>query len=426
MGVLPGLKATGRGVNVNLRELDGRTGTPLGSLWTTLVVAQVAVAVAVLPLAVYMTWQVVEMGIAGPEVAATEFVVGEVAMGDEASTRDASRIRGQQLALTARLEREPGVSAVTFASGVPGFAPGRLLRFTGAEGVRYVGADLGVGSLDVSLDLFAAYDAEMIAGRFFTTADLGAANAVIVNRAFVHEFLQPGHALGIRFRYVAPYERPGTAPEATYEIIGVVRDFPRFPPEPGSEGDPTIYHPAAAGEVHPLTLSVRFAGPVPSDFHDRFRTIGAEVDPTLQLRRVVPLADFYDQRRSVWRYLAWGVGSVTTSVLLLSAAGIYALTSFTVAQRTREIAIRAALGAAPQQLVFNMFGRVTAQLMIGLLIGSLLSAAVFQNTDFTLGRAATLTLVVAVVMSVVGLLAALGPARRGLRIQASEALRADT
>jgi ABC-type lipoprotein release transport system permease subunit len=49
-----------------------------------------------------------------------------------------------------------------------------------------------------------------------------------------------------------------------------------------------------------------------------------------------------------------------------------------------------------------------------------------QNTDFTLGRAATLTLVVAVVMSVVGLLAALGPARRGLRIQASEALRADT
>ena len=66
MGVLPGLKATGRRVNANLRDLDIRTGARLGPTWTTLVVAQVAVAVATLPLAVYMSWLVVQMGIAGP------------------------------------------------------------------------------------------------------------------------------------------------------------------------------------------------------------------------------------------------------------------------------------------------------------------------------------------------------------------------
>ena len=51
MGVLPGLKATGKGMSANLQELNGRAATRLGSLWTTLIVAQVAVAAAVLPAA---------------------------------------------------------------------------------------------------------------------------------------------------------------------------------------------------------------------------------------------------------------------------------------------------------------------------------------------------------------------------------------
>ena len=54
MGVLPGLKATGQRLSANLQELHGRTGTRLGSMWTTLIVAQVAVAVAILPAAVFL------------------------------------------------------------------------------------------------------------------------------------------------------------------------------------------------------------------------------------------------------------------------------------------------------------------------------------------------------------------------------------
>ena len=57
-------------------------------------------------------------------------------------------------------------------------------------------------------------------------------------------------------------------------------------------------------------LSVRVAGSIPAGFIERFREIGAEVDPALQLRRVVPLSTFYNDVRSVWRYLAWGIGLV--------------------------------------------------------------------------------------------------------------------
>ncbi len=129
--------------------------------------------------------------------------------------------------------------------------------------------------------------------------------------------------------------------------------------------------------------------------------------------------------RTPWRSLAWAIGLVTASVLLLSAAGIYALMSFTVAQRTREIGIRTALGAPPRRVLLSVFARALRQLVLGVLMGSLLSASVLVAIGLGLSRATPLLLTVAIVMLVVGLLATLGPARRSLRVQAVEALRAD-
>ena len=106
MGVLPGIKATGSHVNTSLRELNSRTGTRLGPVWTTLVVGQVAVAVAVLPMAVYLTSQVVRMETAGPGFAAEAFVVGTAVFSDEVGG-DRNRIRSRQLELVSRLEAEP-------------------------------------------------------------------------------------------------------------------------------------------------------------------------------------------------------------------------------------------------------------------------------------------------------------------------------
>ncbi len=282
-----------------------------------------------------------------------------------------------------------------------------------------------VSVLKVDPGMFRIYGIDLLAGRAFTAADLGAAKSVIVNRSFVEAFLEDRGPLGLRFRYAAarPLEL-GTLPQQQwFQIVGVIRDFPSFPPALGVEGEPTVYHPAAPGEIDSLVVSVRFDRGIPAGFIDRFREIGAEVDPALQLRRVVPLSDFYDQVRSFWRYLAWGIGSVTLSVLMLSAAGIYALMSFTVAQRTREIGIRAALGAHPRRLLLGIFGRVMRQLAVGVLVGSLLSGALLSSAGLGTQPAVSLLLAVATLMLTVGLLAAFGPARRSLRIQAIEALR---
>lgn len=99
--------------------------------------------------------------------------------------------------------------------------------------------------------------------------------------------------------------------------------------------------------------------------------------------------------------------------------------SFVIAQRTREIGIRSALGAQPRQLLLAIFGRATRQLAIGLVIGSLVSAAIFLSAGMAPGRATGLLVAVAGLMVIVASFAALGPARRGLRIQTVEALRVD-
>jgi putative ABC transport system permease protein len=276
-----------------------------------------------------------------------------------------------------------------------------------------------VASFSIDVALLMSYGVRLLAGRDFDARDAGSSTVVIVNRTFAEDVLggPPHAALGTRFRYATPQQ--------WLEIVGVVEDFPGFPRSPGSPTEPTMYQPAVPGDVHPAVVSLRFGGPIPSGIAERLRDIGAQVDPALQLRRVVPLSNFYEELRTVWRMVAWAAGIVTITVLLLSAAGMHALMSFTIAQRTHEIGIRSALGAEPRQLLLGVFGRAMRQLSIGLGAGSVISIATFSAAGVGLGRSTVLLATVAVVISIAGALAALGPARRTLRLPTVDALRVD-
>ena len=123
---------------------------------------------------------------------------------------------------------------------------------------------------------------------------------------------------------------------------------------------------------------------------------------------------------------AGGFDLVILSVLLLSTAGIFSLMSFDVTQRRREIGIRSALGANQRRVLAGVMARSVKQLGIGGMVSlSVLAAVPPMELDFGVGveRDMRLIIGVAVLMVTVGLLAAAGPVRRGLRIQPSEALR---
>jgi putative ABC transport system permease protein len=114
------------------------------------------------------------------------------------------------------------------------------------------------------------------------------------------------------------------------------------------------------------------------------------------------------------------------SVLVLSAAGLYALMSFTVAQRRREIGIRTALGARPGRLLASIFARALWQIGGGVAVGVTIALFLhrWMNIEVEGGwHIPGILPAAAIVILAIGLLSAAGPARRAIRVDPTEALR---
>jgi hypothetical protein len=159
----------------------------------------------------------------------------------------------------------------------------------------------------------------------------------------------------------------------------------------------------------------------PEAFAARLRAVAADVDPTIRLTDVQPLARVGGGEAAMnWTLtsVAWLVSSI---VLLLAATGIHSLMSFTVARRTREIGIRAALGAGPGRIVAGIFSRAFLQVGAGVLAGSGLAALLGLGST----REVLLLLAADATMLLAGMIACAVPLRRALRIDPTEALRAE-
>jgi hypothetical protein len=318
--------------------------------------------------------------------------------------------------LVRRVGAEPFVSAAGLLASIPGAEP--TARFdvestlSGLQEVQVSAGRIGTG-------YFELFGVPILGGRSFDASDIGPPRAAIVNNSFVREVLGGRAALGGRVRVAA---RGGTEAGPWLEIVGVVSDFPAAVVAPGRTMA-KVYLPVAAGQTGRIALRLRDGGSGGSAEH--LRRLAAELDPRLQVRDVRPLDDLMGGEQMELRLAAWGTGIVAFSVLLQSAAGLYALMSFAVAHRRREIGIRTALGANPRRILAGIFGRAFRQLVAGVVAGSAVAFAVNSLTDGELtGEVGVAILpIVAALMVTVGLLAAVGPARRGLRIQPIEALR---
>jgi len=422
-GLVPALQATGRLARLGAGALAGRTSVRLGATWTTLVIVQVAFSVGVLPLATELAWGTLRTGIVGPGFAAEEFVTARVAL-EEGGDLLGSR----QRELARRLLTDPGVVGVATALQPPGEEPWVFVDIEGRDPATEVSVINGrpPGFLarfnQVDPAFFDLYQVPGLGGRRFKEND--DADAVIVNRNFAETIAPGGNALGHRFRYV--HATDGEWPHALeadrwYEVVGVVGNLPV------TTDARVAYHAAAPGQIHPAHLQLRLRGD-PAGLAERLRTSAASVDPTLHVDEVRTLAEIYREHRFGDNLGAITIGAVTGSVLLLSAAGLYALMAFTVAQRRREIGIRSALGAQPGQLVASVFRRAFWQISAGSAAGML--AAYLAGRYVPIEQIGGLPIPgsvpgAAAFMLLVGVLAALGPARRGLRIDPTEALRSE-
>jgi ABC-type antimicrobial peptide transport system permease subunit len=157
--------------------------------------------------------------------------------------------------------------------------------------------------------------------------------------------------------------------------------------------------------------------------------MAADVDPGLSVRQALPLNDIVGLRDRTGLMLVGALGGVTLLVLALSAMGIFSLMSVSVSRRTREIGLRTALGANPRQVLVSVLMRAGILMASGAATGGALLVwivSVLGSTgDFAVDMAPFVPWlgVTSLVMLAAGVLAALGPARRALRINPTEALR---
>lgn len=159
----------------------------------------------------------------------------------------------------------------------------------------------------------------------------------------------------------------------------------------------------------------------------RVRELATAVDPTLRLADLQRVDQVTNEVQ--WVLLLWlRITLVLTAIaLLLSLAGIYAVLSFTVARRTREIGVRVALGASRLRVVAAIFRRPLLQVAIGVVAGGgLIAAGAFALAEQGLSLSQWAVLVVyAAFMLAVCLLACIVPTYRALRVEPTEALRAE-
>ena len=432
-GVLPALQATGRRIQSQLRQA-GSNRMGLGRAWTALIVMQVAIAVAALPAAVNMGWTEIRKAATRRTFNVTQFasasLVPEASSDEQAKAQHDVNVGARVMEIMERLKVEPAVAGATYASSLPN--RGNIIRVEGLPAP----IDNAAGHSVVSTGIHPSYtdliDARVLAGRTLDGRDLAeGATGVVVTESFVRTVLKGESALGRRIRHVDYRDdndaaSTAGAPEQWYEIVGVIADLQKNPFDPELVR-PSLYYAIAPGQLRAAGITVRFRGPVPAGFADRFRAIAAEVDPTLRLGTVRLLANADQQQQTAARLVGLAVGLVLLSTMLLSAAGIYAIMSFIVTQRRREIGIRTALGADTTQLLRSVFARAAGQIALGVITGVAVAAVIERITDGGLvaGRGIILLPAIALLTTMTGLLAAMGPARRGLRIQPTEALKSD-
>jgi predicted permease len=423
-GILPALHATRRRSGADLRQLGGSTGIRLGRMWNALIIVQVALAVAVLPAAIKIGLNETRTSLTRPNYPAEEFVGFAVATGNEANP-----LGHRLLELKRRLQAEARVAGVTFTASLPPRDRGRIeVEGVPAADVPTTTGFNRVATFGIDTDYLDVYGLRVVAGRPFDALDATASNRpVIVDRSFAHRFLNDQSAVGRRIRYAA--STPNGQPSPWHEIVGVAENLQRNPIDPDAVS-PTILYPVAPEQASGIGVAVRLRGSTASrmdeGFARRLHQILAAVDPGWRMSEIRAREEA-GQDALVIRLVGLALSLVLLTVLLFSAAGVYSLMSFTVAQRTREIGIRAALGASSLSLLRSIFSRVAVQVAVGVVLGAIAAVAIAPASAGAAlaGRLAIVTPAIALTMVVVGVLAAYGPARRSLRIQPTEALRGE-
>jgi putative ABC transport system permease protein len=427
-GLAPALHVSKTDVNEVLKEAGGRSGTGgvRARRWTgALIVVEIVLTLVLLAGAGFMMRSFVAMYAQDLGFDPSQLLSMQLYLPLNKYPKQELRV-----ALFQRMEeRLRGVSAlqaVALTTSPPMF--GGFARQLEIDGRPVPAGEHApeVTMVSVSTGYFDALRVRLVRGRGFNETDgtPGHESAIVTQRFVAMHF--PGEdPIGRHIRLVDAAPGPQPSPPVTATIVGVaptVRQRNFQEPDP----DPVVYLPYRSDAQRFLFLLVRTASD-PATATSLVREEMRAIEPDLPLFRIQTMDQLLAQQRWSFRVFGTMFAIFAGIALALSAVGLYAVTAYSVVQRTSEIGVRMALGAQPPQVMWLVLKRALVQLAIGLPIGiagafgvgRLLQLILFQTSardPVTIGT-------IAILMVGVSISACLWPARRATRLDPLKALR---
>jgi putative ABC transport system permease protein len=417
-GLGPALKASRRDLTQSLKE-GGASGDSRSKhrAHNALVVAEVALSVVVLiasGLLLNSFWRLMRVhpGFDPANVLATELSLVSPHY-DDAQRRESFFHQLQD-----RLQSSPGVNSAGFISELPLSGEANDTFFTITEHPPANPNDNDDADFrNIDGDYFATMRIPLLAGRVFDRQDSAeSSKALIVNEPFVKKFFPNEDPIG---KHLNMYE--GKPEFVTREIVGVVGGNKHFALQESLR--PEMFKP---GSFTRMNIVVRSAGN-PAALTAVVRQAIHAIDPDETTSTFRTMDDVISLSAAGDRFNTVLLGAFGGIALLLTAAGIFGVLSYLVAQRTREIGLRMALGAQPQDVLRVIVGHGLRLVLAGLCIGVAAGLVVtrwMSSVLFDVKPTDPLTFTaVAVVLTAVAFLASYIPARRAMRVDPMVALR---
>ncbi len=411
-GVRPG-QALGEGGQRTTGGKAGRRGRG------TLVVVELALALMLLTGAGLLTHSLIKLQRTNPGFDTSQVVTMSISLPAKYDTPAARRAFFARA--TEGIGALPGVDTVSLASALPigagGFYLGRAFL---AEGWAEPPASTEVEGMwnSVSPGYFATLKVPLLRGRDIAAHDDSASTMVmVINTAFAEKMFPGENPVGKRVQSWRD-ER------ILREVVGVVDDVRYFGAE--DEVRPLVFVPYAQDSWSGMQIVARTVGDPRGIISGARRVVGA-IDRDIAVANVATMDDAMAASLAGPRFTTFLLAGFAGMALLLVAIGLYGVLSYSIAQRTREIGIRMALGAQVGNVTRMVVREAALLLAIGIAVGGAAALAlsrVMESLLYEVSATDPLTfVVVVVVLSLVGAAAAYLPTKRATRVNPLIALR---
>jgi putative ABC transport system permease protein len=424
-GLLPAWRASHPNITGALNEnaRGSSEGVHSGRTRAVLVVVEIVLALVLLASAGLLVQSFLRLQKVHPGFDPTNVVTARVALPNSGYSKPEQAAEFFKK-LFANVSTSPGINSAAGAWWIP--LSGSEIVFTfNIEERSLPKAQQPQAQVNVvTADLFKTVRVPLLRGRDFNVRDdRNAPRVAIITESFAKEFFPGEDPVGKRITPNGSAD-PGDPPKC--EIVGVVGDLHLI--SLGAAPKPQIYLPQEQFGLGMMSIFVR-TQMSQSSLMTTLRRATDQIDKDVPIYRMRALPDYLSQSMDQPRLNAMLVGLFALIALLLAAAGIFGVMSYSVTQRTQEIGIRLALGAQRYDVLRLIVGQGMRFVGVGLLLGLIgvfASTRLLQSLLFGVGATDLPTmLVITIILTAVAFVACLLPARRATLVDPVQALRAE-